>query len=142
MVRGSNEKQNLAMDEREKKKAKRKVQRYRLCVLKNGNFMEIKEEKNNFLKKYARIVYALQILNVFTGGAFSFIGMVISHLKSMENRLDETGLISILDGVTIITILVQGIWISYRSIKGWVHLISNKPMYIESTMSSSSSDIS
>ncbi|HUX89595.1 MAG TPA: hypothetical protein VMV48_02750 [Gallionellaceae bacterium] len=110
-------------------------------------FMTHSDEKMESLKKITMVVYALYAFSYFAG-ITAIIGIVINYIKLEEVagtwleshfrwqiRTFWFGLLWAVIGVLTVFILigfailfVNGVWIIYRVVKGWLYFNDNKPM--------------
>lgn len=106
------------------------------------------DPREESLKRIAAIVYALQIASTFVGVTL-FAGIIINYLKRDEAAgtwLEShfrwqirtfwhsllwlgVGLALLVVLVGFLVLMLAGMWLLYRAIKGWVELSENKPMY-------------
>jgi len=118
-----------------------------------GNLMQTStpEEKMQSLKTLTTVVYALYAAT-FISGITSIIAIVINYVKKDEVsgtwleshfrwqiRTFWYGLLWTILGVLTwiivigwIVLAVNGVWLIYRIVKGWLDLNDGKPMYLAS----------
>nr|VFK47031.1 MAG: Uncharacterized membrane protein [Candidatus Kentron sp. TC]VFK49533.1 MAG: Uncharacterized membrane protein [Candidatus Kentron sp. TC]VFK62491.1 MAG: Uncharacterized membrane protein [Candidatus Kentron sp. TC] len=114
----------------------------------NRKLFHANDEKTKSVKRIATIVYALQAASILFGITF-IIAIIVNYVKKEDARgtwLEShfrwqirTFWFSILwHFLGWITIFVAGylvffltfIWIIYRVVKGWIHLVDGKEMYV------------
>jgi uncharacterized membrane protein len=115
-----------------------------------GNLMQLStpEEKMQSLKTLTTVVYALYAAT-FISGITCIIAIVINYVKKddvagtwleshfrWQIRTFWYGLLwMVVGGLTWIIVIgwivlaVNGVWLIYRIVKGWLNLNDNKPMY-------------
>ncbi len=106
------------------------------------------DPREESLKRLTAIVYALQIASIFVGVTL-FAGIIINYLKRDEAAgtwLEShfrwqirtfwysllwlgVGLALLVVLVGFLVLMLTGMWMLYRAIKGWLELSENKPMY-------------
>jgi uncharacterized membrane protein len=106
------------------------------------------DPREESLKRLTAIVYALQVASIFVGVTL-FAGIIINYLKRDEAAgtwLEShfrwqirtfwysllwlgVGLALLLVLVGVLVLMLAGMWMLYRAIKGWLELSENKPMY-------------
>lgn len=99
-------------------------------------------------KRIVAIVYALQVIGLFTGLAF-IAAVIVDYIKRpgvkgtwLESHVRwqlrtfwfsllwlALGIITYLVIIGYFIILADGIWVVYRIAKGWIYLNDEKPLY-------------
>lgn len=99
-------------------------------------------------KKWATIVYALYAASLILGVTY-LVGIIVNYVKYHDVRGTWVeshflwqrrtfwysllwfviGVITWFMAVGMIVLIVSGIWVIYRIVKGWIYLSDGKPMY-------------
>ncbi len=120
----------------------------REAVARAGGTATIGNAREESLKRFTAIVYALQIAAIFIGMTL-FAGIIINYFKRGEvagTWLEShfrwqirtfwysllwfgVGLASLVVIVGFFVLMASAMWLLYRAIRGWIELSENKPMY-------------
>lgn len=102
-------------------------------------------------KKWATVVYALYAISLILGVTY-LVGIIVNYVKYPDVRGTwveshflwqrrtfwysllwfAVGVATSFIAVGMVVLVVSGVWVIYRIVKGWVFLSDGKPMYAAS----------
>ncbi|SDV51272.1 DUF4870 family protein [Chitinasiproducens palmae] len=101
------------------------------------------------LRVIMHVIYALYAASWLTGGVSTLVGVIIAYVKRRDAAgtvyashatwlirtfwgslwVGLVGFALMMAGVGLVVLLLLGVWMIYRIVKGWLYLVDRRPLY-------------